>query len=166
METMRNNRSAPVCVIARILPTRNGNYAAPSEYCGGVKLSGHGSYLQGMETVICSASVLALSLRTDPTYKEWKLLKISFAITSDDLIARILPTRNGNQKEGKHSMQEQRARILPTRNGNEKCLVRCLAELGVARILPTRNGNYLCVTTYSTPFCCTDPTYKEWKLQL
>ena len=41
----------------------------------------HGSYLQGMETVFVIATSNDIWKRTDPTYKEWKLAHVRFCVT-------------------------------------------------------------------------------------
>ena len=56
----------------------------------------HGSYLQGMETIISVVAIVSLTIRTDPTYKEWKLHALPYELGSKRT-ARILPTRNGNR---------------------------------------------------------------------
>ena len=75
---------------------------------------------------------------TDPTYKEWKPLKVLY--TYDLVPARILPTRNGNMKVALPALGSYAARILPTRNGNDNYR------------LPRKST-----------MLRTDPTYKEWK---
>ena len=69
METHQDARKRNAPLLARILPTRNGN---------GKKVSG----------------ILRMIGGTDPTYKEWKLLGCLHLV--DSVCARILPTRNGN----------------------------------------------------------------------
>ena len=56
---------------ARILPTRNGNVSRYSY--SAIVPAAHGSYLQGMETLqLLRYHLSRATLRTDPTYKEWK----------------------------------------------------------------------------------------------
>ena len=102
--------------LARILPTRNGNHGMAA-----LALTflwhRHGSYLQGMETVLDKTPAFLLCKT-----------------------ARILPTRNGNLEKKFSMMLSPLARILPTRNGNPYFL-RVYKNANNARILPTRNGN-------------------------
>ena len=67
----RCNRSPRSYEFARILPTRNGNAMEKKHYR--VLDQKHGSYLQGMETRRKRSCSICLRIRTDPTYKEWKL---------------------------------------------------------------------------------------------
>ena len=79
-------------------------------------------------------------LRTDPTYKEWKLVYLySHALTSFCL-ARILPTRNGNLSHWRNEPNTL-ARTDPTYKEWK------LEKHGIDYY--ENRG--------------TDPTYKEWK---
>ena len=143
----------------------------------------HGSYLQGMETKL-PLNHQNSHFGTDPTYKEWKLYRLHLRHKS--VVARILPTRNGNKSANKRASEFSKARILPTRNGNSASWrgVSYLTKQGtdptykewklfivhisfpplLARILPTRNGNLERWKCSGKPLGeCTDPTYKEWK---
>ena len=78
-------------------------------------------------------------VRTDPTYKEWKL---NNSIFDRGVINRTDPTyKEWKPRQKDLRMLRERARILPTRNGNK-----------FADILKDVFER------------CTDPTYKEWKL--
>ena len=93
-----------------------------------------------METGI-PKSCRIVTMSTDPTYKEWKQLS-NFKLFREILEqARILPTRNGNQRCTQFRDRAIGARILPTRNGNELHFSGNDSVLVGARILPTRNGN-------------------------
>ena len=99
----------------------------------------HGSYLQGMETVLDVFVELVLKLSTDPTYKEWK--PSSEIIDRDGEVARILPTRNGN-----YSCQPLRISHFRGTDPTYKEW-----KLSIC------NSHYLIISKR------TDPTYKEWK---
>ena len=147
-----------VDVVARILPTRNGNkkiysfiilppslhgsYLQGMEtrvWCRcGMKKARHGSYLQGMETRVMVKYRQHAPNCTDPTYKEWKLTSsnsISGIILDS---ARILPTRNGNwgASHAPHGWAVI-ARILPTRNGNIFIAMKTTSQQ------PPTHGSYL-----------------------
>ena len=79
-------------------------------------------------------------LGTDPTYKEWKLVLRLFMILNEGM-ARILPTRNGNQFwHGYWGAPTLHGSYL---QGMETLLSEKGEQVGYegARILPTRNGN-------------------------
>ena len=73
----------------------------------------HGSYLQGMETEDGGESELSSLIRTDPTYKEWKLLEARKVVASF-YAARILPTRNGNYVQQKMKLRQPLQGTDPT----------------------------------------------------
>ena len=65
----------------------------------------HGSYLQGMETKAGKVYYVEGYVSTDPTYKEWKLM-LALARLVSAMLARILPTRNGNEFHcGKYGLE-------------------------------------------------------------
>ena len=83
----------------------------------------HGSYLQGMETVLHALQAYPPESYTDPTYKEWKPWE-----SYTNQVNQQLDT-DPTYKEWKLKLHAQRpqpyrlsTRILPTRNGNRMAL--------------------------------------------
>ena len=121
---------------ARILPTRNGNLMIP------VKLSficRHGSYLQGMETLLNSV---------------WRAVLTA---------ARILPTRNGNWDQG--MIAEAEAEHGSYLQGMETLRMLIDKQTFNKSTDPTykewKPGQLEFTLVISS--LGTDPTYKEWK---
>ena len=103
---------------ARILPTRNGN-GSQFQASGGLTAA-HGSYLQGMETIM--SSILWYGMRPHGSY-----LQGMETITPPCF--RVIVCKHGSYLQGMETLLclanfffQDCARILPTRNGNLKCL--------------------------------------------
>ena len=167
----------------RILPTRNGNGAREARATWAARTRILPTRNGNQEAASSGAQLIN---NTDPTYKEWKPHWAS--VTTYRCWTRILPTRNGNSSDLLISMtcsdytdptyKEWKpanpsdvhpailiTRILPTRNGNT--YPNKAAFTGkLTRILPTRNGNKCWLHTHWVITLNTDPTYKEWKLQV
>ena len=127
-----------------------------------VEVELHGSYLQGMETFDAIHNWHRF-YSTDPTYKEWKPgLSTCGSLQSrwHGSYLQGMETRHHMSKIG----TQAEARILPTRNGNQRSLpARCRETEQHGSYLQgmeTRVGQ----GRHESLYISTDPTYKEWKL--
>ncbi len=104
---------------------------------------GHGSYLQGMETVrYCLLEFLEGEMHG--SYLQGMETRGTSSQSPNRRSARILPTRNGNAERA----NRQRKWHPSTDPTYKEWKPKCICQVDIA------------------PFISTDPTYKEWKLFL
>ena len=129
---------------------------------------------------------IQLSLRSYPTYEEWKLCRLWCLWCSQIYSVLILPMRNGNvinsmwyegsiycsyptYEEWKlRSNSPNRPRgssgSYPTYEEWKHDYVLYGNAMWYVLILPMRNGNYIIISDLNRSLSSSYPTYEEWKL--